>query len=684
MRRFWLNLVFAAPLLVAMGMPALADKTRGLSIQLRASEAKDAPVTGSVRLYTKSYALVVGINDYRGRAWGRLAKAEDDARKVQRALERKGFEVTPVFNPDSRSLKLAFEDFFIEKGRDPNARLFVWYAGHGHTVDGEGYLIPSDGVSPRDEIRFLRTALSLREFGRFVRLAKSKHVFTVFDSCFSGTIFDVARSSNTPPQITRITTEPVRQFLSSGDAGQKVSDDGTFADLFIEALEGRRRADPNADGYLTASELGAYLDSKMSNLTNNRQTPRYGKLSDKRCDKGDFVFALAKPRPSQASRNPPSTPQADKETVFWQSIQGSTDPADFEAYLETFPKGTFSALARVKIRKLKARRVAARTAPATRRRIQPSQPASMPRRPLGRSTERPNFPCSSAKLIVPWGAGGGTHVIAKMFEKSIRKLGVSPMLQVVTIPGQGGNKGAKVAARAEPDGCTLFVIHQSAITSYLNSRINFHFDNFETVSLLTSSPDIIAGANNVPWNNFNEFRRATIAAPGEITVGATFDSTSQFNWLFLEEQTGMQFRFVPYDGTRQRMTALLSGSIQMGGISVTAGRRYVASGELKAFAIAAERRSKFLPHIPTLKELGIDLVSALRRGIVAPKGTSRSRIMHWARVFKRAAEDPELRRWMNGKGIDVNWAGPDAYRAWASKTFAAYKRAAIKSGLWKR
>jgi len=66
----------------------------------------------------------------------------------------------------------------------------------------------------------------------------------------------------------------VRQFLTSGDAGQTVADNGAFADLFIEALAGQRRADPNADGYLTASELGAFLDAKMSNLTNNRQTPR--------------------------------------------------------------------------------------------------------------------------------------------------------------------------------------------------------------------------------------------------------------------------------------------------------------------------------------------------------------------------------------------------------------------------
>ena len=281
-------------LLVALGLATAADavKSRGLTVSLKASEATDAPVEAEVELYSKSYALVIGIDDYTA-GWPRLGQAVKDARNVAKALEGQGFEVTLETNLKASALEKAFKDFFILKGADPDARLFVWFAGHGHTDQrGEGYLIPSDGALERSRVRFLRTALSLRDFGKFVRYAQSKHVFTVFDSCFAGTIFNVARAAP-PPQITRITTEPVRQFLTSGDAGQTVSDDGIFAKLFIEALQGRRRADGNGDGYLTASEMGSFLDAKMSNYTQNKQTPRYGKLRSPDFDKGDFVFRLA-------------------------------------------------------------------------------------------------------------------------------------------------------------------------------------------------------------------------------------------------------------------------------------------------------------------------------------------------------------------------------------------------------
>jgi len=227
-----------------------------------------------------------------------------------------------------------------------------------------------------------------------------------------------------------------------------------------------------------------------------------------------------------------------------------------------------------------------------------------------------DIPCSTAKLIVPWKAGGGTHVLFSIFENTIQKLDVKPKLKVVTIPGQGGNKGAKEAAKSKPDGCTLFAIHQSAITSFLNGRIDFSFEAFDTVALLTDTPDIVGASGKVPWKTFADFKAAGMAAPETLKTGATLGSTSQFMWLLLEEMTGLKFKYVPFDGTRERMTALLSGAIQLGTINVASGRKYIESGELKAFAIAADKRDPALPDLPTLKEVGVDMTYSLKRGVV--------------------------------------------------------------------
>ena len=144
-----------------------------------------------------------------------------------------------------------------------------------------------------------------------------------------------------------------------------------------------------------------------------------------------------------------------------------------------------------------------------------------------------SMPCGTAKLIVPWGAGGGTDVIFRQMVDKINKNGAKPQLQVVNVGGQGGNKGAKQASKAKPDGCTLFAIHQSAITSYFTGRIDITWDAFETISMVTSTPSIIGANVNTPYNNLSELVAAAKKAPGTITAGGTFGSTSQFVFFYL-------------------------------------------------------------------------------------------------------------------------------------------------------
>ena len=352
-------LALAACLLGAAGASVQA---RGLDIRLKASDAPGAADAGEVRLYGASHALVIGIDDYTA-GWPRLSNAVKDAELVAAELEKRGFDVTLKLNLSSVALKSAFEEFFIAKGADPTARLFVWYAGHGHSAGDEGFLVPADAPPPETGPQFKFKALPMRRFGEYVRLAESKHVYAVFDSCFAGTVFNSQRS-RPPAAITHATTMPVRQFLTSGDATQTVSDDGTFRELFLRALRGEERADANGDGYLTASEMGLFLSDRVTNLTQTRQTPRYGKLRDKDYDLGDFVFAMAAPAPASRPFSP-SAAGADIDALFWQSVKDSEDAADFEDYLAQFPRGTFASLAKRRMKALKGRASAA-LAPAPR------------------------------------------------------------------------------------------------------------------------------------------------------------------------------------------------------------------------------------------------------------------------------------------------------------------------------
>ena len=295
-----------------------------------------------------------------------------------------------------------------------------------------------------------------------------------------------------------------------------------------------------------------------------------------------------------------------------------------------------------------------------------------------------DMPCDTAKLIVPWKAGGGTDVIFRIILDAANKTGAKPQLQVVNIGGQGGNKGAKEAMAAKPDGCTLFAIHQSAITSYFTGRVDFTWDAFEPVSLLTRTPPIYGAHPDAPFNDVNELIAVAKENPDTVLAGATLGSTSHFWYLLLADAAGVDLKYVPYDGTRQRMTALLANNIQTGEINLAAAKQYIQTKELKALGILTPERNPEIPDVPTLREQGIDLVGGTDRGIVVPKGTPNEIVEHYAMILKAAVEDPEVEKSLVNKGTAIIYKGPGDYTAYFEETQAKWEEVARKVGVYKR
>ncbi len=293
------------------------------------------------------------------------------------------------------------------------------------------------------------------------------------------------------------------------------------------------------------------------------------------------------------------------------------------------------------------------------------------------------FPCGTAKLIVPWGAGGGTDVIFRIIVESANKKGADPQLQVVNIGGQGGNKGAKEAVKAKPDGCTLFAIHQSALSSFLTGRVDFTWDAFEPVALMTRTPTIYGANAKVPYNDLNELAAYAKAHPNEVLAGGTLGSTSHFAMLQLQDAAGVEFKHISYDGTRERMTALLANNIHIGEINLAAAKKYIQSGELKALAITTEARNAEIPDVSTAKEQGFDLVIGVDRGIMLPKGTPKEVVNHYIGIFEKVANDPDVQKQMEAKGSSMPFLAGDNYRAYFENTFKKWKQIAINVGMYK-
>ena len=146
-----------------------------------------------ITLYAESHALLIGISDYT-RGWPKLRGVPDDIRTVDAALQKVGFQTEIVMDPDRQGIDRAITGFIARYGGQPDNRLLIYYAGHGHTVKasyGEemGYLVPSDAPDPhKDRAGFMGAAISMQTIEVYARQIEAKHVLFVFDSCFSGSV----------------------------------------------------------------------------------------------------------------------------------------------------------------------------------------------------------------------------------------------------------------------------------------------------------------------------------------------------------------------------------------------------------------------------------------------------------------------------------------------------------------
>lgn len=291
-------------MLLASPIPSLttALTTQNADAQ---SEARGARLVGvrvqgedgkEVILYNESHALIIGISNYTN-GWKTLGGVKQDVPEVKQALQKHGFVVEELLDKTKAGIRDGVETFVTKWGQTENNRLLIYFAGHGETLttrDGRkvGYIVPVDApkADPNAPGAFKQAAISLDEVEIWARQIESKHVLFVFDSCFSGALYEKRSEPQMSAVIMADTAGPVRQFITSGTAEQEVPDQSIFRDVFTKALDGV--GDLNGDGYVTGTELGMYLRDKVSNYTGGAQTPQYWKMRSPGLDKGDFVFAV--------------------------------------------------------------------------------------------------------------------------------------------------------------------------------------------------------------------------------------------------------------------------------------------------------------------------------------------------------------------------------------------------------
>jgi tripartite-type tricarboxylate transporter receptor subunit TctC len=257
------------------------------------------------------------------------------------------------------------------------------------------------------------------------------------------------------------------------------------------------------------------------------------------------------------------------------------------------------------------------------------------------------YPARPLRLIVPFTPAGTTDISARLLAAALGPR-VGQQVVVENRPGAGGNVGAEVVARAEPDGYTLLLctISTAAINySLYGPRMPFRPEELAAVGLMLRVPNLIFVTNGLPVRSLQELVAYAKAHPGELNQGSSGIGTSlHLTGELLKTAAGIDMTHVPFRGSGPMIQEVLSGRIQMAVDNLPSVIGHAKEGRVRPLAVTTKERSPALPDVPTTAEAGFpDVEATAWFGVQAPARTPEPIIARLGREIDAAVQQPELK-----------------------------------------
>lgn len=288
------------------------------------------------------------------------------------------------------------------------------------------------------------------------------------------------------------------------------------------------------------------------------------------------------------------------------------------------------------------------------------------------------------KLIVPFPAGGGGDVLARLVMNRVAlELGTS--IVVENISGAGGNVGAIAAAKAAPDGLTLLYGTNGthAINQTLYAKPGFSASkDFEPVGRLTSIAALLVVRPGLPAANMPELLKMLKTNPGKYTFASAGNgTTSHLAGEILKAQAGLAVVHIPYRGGAAAITDVIGGQIDFMIDVMPNTAPQVRGGRLKALAVSTAKRVPAFADVPTIAESGVaGFDVGAWDAIFAPAGTSKAVVERVNAAIQKALTDPELRAQLSARGAEPVGGSPQELQNFVVAEIERWGRAVKRSG----
>jgi tripartite-type tricarboxylate transporter receptor subunit TctC len=302
----------------------------------------------------------------------------------------------------------------------------------------------------------------------------------------------------------------------------------------------------------------------------------------------------------------------------------------------------------------------------------------------GACAAQQNYPNKPVRVIFAFAAGGAGDIVARAYgQKFAERFGQGWVLD--NRGGAGSTLGTDIAAKAVPDGYTLFQANLTLCVSYA-AYAKLPYDpvrDFVPITTTVNVPSFLAVTPSLPVNNMKELIAYAKARPGQLSyASAGQGSTSHFSAELFNRMAGIEMAHVPYKGTGPALPDLLAGRVQVIFEPTLTMLPHVRAGRMKALGVTSPKRSAATPEIPTLAEQGLEGYDVvLWYGMLAPTGTPGPIVDKLHAALVEFAASADVREKLSGLGAEPTSSSRSEFAAMIKRDIARWKKVAQEANI---
>lgn len=294
------------------------------------------------------------------------------------------------------------------------------------------------------------------------------------------------------------------------------------------------------------------------------------------------------------------------------------------------------------------------------------------------------WPAKPVRFVVPYPPGGSNDVLTRITAQAMAP-GLGQQILIDNRGGAGGMIGADHVAKSAPDGYSIVNV-QASFTANAALRPKMAYDpmaDFAYIGMMARGPLLAVVHPSLPVKNIRDLVALAKAKPGQINYGST--GTGGHNHMATElfkRMAGINIVHVPYKGVAPALTDLMGGHTQMVMTSLPSAMGQVQAGRLKALAVGSEKRSSFMPEMPTIAESGVPgYMAEFWWGLAAPAKTPAAILDRLAAELTKALQSPDLKQKFAGEGSEPSVMSREQFTKFVSNEITRWRKVAQETGI---